>query len=69
MAEKRARKNVEDAVWMDETETVLEALHELIQTVHSPIVKTCLEEACEDIAYLTSCEPLVPEVEGQSAVA
>jgi hypothetical protein len=67
MADQRSRKKAEKAECLDETEIVLHALQELMQTVTSPIVKTCLEEAHEDIVYLTSSDP--PVAHEHSAVA
>ncbi len=35
-----------------EVEMVLKALRELRDTVSSPVIRACLESACEDIAHL-----------------
>ena len=40
----------------DEAAHVLETLQGLIDTVTSPVLKTCLEEAHADIAHLTGPE-------------
>ncbi len=39
-----------------ETEEVLDALRSLSRRVCSPVVRECLQEACAEIAYLTSSE-------------
>jgi hypothetical protein len=66
MAEKRIQKTNDETKWLDENELVLLKLQELIKSVTSPIIKTCLEEAHEDIAYLTATD--TPAIE-RSAVA
>jgi hypothetical protein len=37
----------------DETEGVLSALHALLERVSNPVIRTCLEDAVEDIEHLT----------------
>ncbi len=36
----------------DEVEVVLAALRELQQKVSSPVIRACLESACDDITHL-----------------
>ncbi len=41
-----------DASGEDEVMMVLKALRELRDQVASPVIRACLESACEDIAHL-----------------
>jgi hypothetical protein len=56
MAQRRPDPAQTDAYGLDETEHVLATLDTLLQTVSSPIVRVCLEEARDDIVHLTSTE-------------
>jgi len=37
----------------DEVDNVLSALHRLALSTTNPVVRACLEDACEEIAHLT----------------
>jgi hypothetical protein len=57
MAQHRPAPAQTDAVeGLNETESILATLDALLQTVSSPIVRVCLEEARDDIAHLSSTE-------------
>jgi hypothetical protein len=63
MADRRLALKHEKKDWYDETEHVLETLQRLIQQVTSPVIRTCLEEAHEDITHLTATEAPVEKQE------
>lgn len=53
----------------DEITALLAALRELAGTVSVPVVRACLEEACEDIAHLTGHDGRPAEADDPRAAA
>jgi len=65
----KERKTLDELFLMaDETDQILAGLRALIEKAASPIVRVCLEEAHDDIAYLTGKRTLNP-VEGEQVEA
>ncbi len=44
-----------DLVEGDEIPTVLAALQKLAKYTHHPVIRSCLEQAHDDIVHLTTC--------------
>jgi len=66
----KERKALDDLFLMaDETDEVLVGLRALLEKATSPIVRVCLEEAHDDIAYLTGKPTLHPVEEDQVEAA
>jgi len=65
----RERKTLDDLfLTADETDEILAALRALMEKASSSIVRVCLEEAHDDIAYLTG-KPTLHPVEGEQVEA
>jgi len=66
----KERKTLDDLFLIpDDTDEVLTSLRALLEKASSPIVRVCLEEAHDDIAYLTGKRTLHPVEEEQVEAA